>query len=79
MTERLADNVRRGPAFPPQIAAAGPYLALLAAPLPDPDDPDAPEQQRCVLLDPKAMKVLYTGPIAPHDAIPPPSAPTAGP
>jgi hypothetical protein len=77
VTEPLTDNVRRGPAFPPQIAAAGPYLALLTAPLPDPNDPDAPEQPRCVLLDPKTMKVLYAGPISPHDAPPVPSgAPT---
>jgi hypothetical protein len=79
VTERLMDNVRRGPSFPPQIVAAGPYLALLTAPLPDPDDPDAPEQPRCVLIDPKTMKVVYTGPMAPHDAAPAPStAPAAG-
>jgi hypothetical protein len=77
VTERLTDPVRRGPAFPPQVAAAGPYVALLTAPLPDPEDPHAPEQPRCVLVDPKTMKVLYNGAIAPHDTARSP-APTAG-
>jgi hypothetical protein len=74
--ERLMDNMRRGPSFPPQIAAAGPYLALLTAPLPDPDEPEAPERQRCVLIDPKTMAVVYSGPIAPHEAPAASSAPT---
>ena len=39
---RLIDASQRGPAWPPQIAAAGPYLALVTAPLPDPLNPGAP-------------------------------------
>jgi hypothetical protein len=79
VTERLTASFR-GASFPPQVVAAGPYLALLTAPLADPDDPDVPELHRCVLLDPKTMKVLYTGPIAPHDPVPAPSsAPAVGP
>ena len=66
VNERLTDNLRRGPSWPPQIAAAGKYLAILTPPLPDPLDPDAPEAPRCVLIDPKTNTVQYSGPMTPH-------------
>lgn len=46
---------------PPQLAAAGRYLAILTPPIPDPLDPDAPLAARCVLFDPWSRSVVYSG------------------
>jgi len=48
------------------LAAAGEYLVVLIPPLPDPLTPDAPPQQRCVVIDPHAGAVVYSGPMSPH-------------
>ena len=61
----------------PQLAAAGKYLAILTPPLPDPLDPDAPRQSRCVLFDPHARTVAYSGPIAPPAGTALPATPPA--
>jgi hypothetical protein len=66
VNERVTDNQRRGPAWRPQIAAAGKYLVILTPPLPDPLAPDEPPRPRCVVLDPATNTILYSGPTAPH-------------
>lgn len=63
---------------PPQLAAAGRYLAILTPPIPDPLDPDAPLAPRCVLFDPWSRSVVYSGTIEPHDADPSSAPATTG-
>jgi hypothetical protein len=64
--ERVTHNQRPGPAWRPQLAAAGKYLVVLTPPLPDPLDPAAPQRPRCVVIDPAANAVVYSGAMVPH-------------
>jgi hypothetical protein len=52
---------------PPQLVAVGGLLAVIAPPADDPDAPEGGERQRCILVDPRANKVVYTGDLIPHD------------
>ena len=66
VSEQIFQPGQNPPTGPPQIAAAGSYVAILTPPMPDPLDAEAPAQPRCVLMDPKTDTVLYSGPMAPH-------------